>query len=79
MIKVIVKTNTIRARDIVTEATNTPASVFDELGVGTAGSMVNLNGGMLTAADLHSTFADLGVEDGTTVNLNSITKADGAR
>lgn len=78
MIKVLVKTNTTR-QEIITEATDTPAIVFEKANAGVSGAMVNLNGTVLTATDLNSTFEALGVADGATVNLNSIVKADGAR
>ena len=78
MIKVLVKTNTMR-QEVITEVTKTPAQVFEQADAGVAGAMVNLNGTVLTATDLHSTFEALGVADGATVNLNSIVMADGAR
>lgn len=78
MIKVQLKTNTLR-EDINADITSTPASVFDTAGVGTAGSSINLNGTILTATDLNSTFEALGIADGTTANLNCVIKADGAR
>lgn len=74
MIKVIVKTSTTR-KEVTTETSATPASV---LGAGVAGAHVNLNGVILSATDLNSTFEALGVQDGSIVNLNSIVKADGA-
>lgn len=77
MIKVLVKTNVVR-QEVVTEVTSTPNSVFNDLGISIAGSMVNLNGAILYGVDLSSSFAALGVTDGSTVNLNSIIKADGA-
>lgn len=78
MIKVLVKTNTTR-QEVIAEVTETPAQVFEEANAGVSGAMVNLNGTVLTATDLNSTFEALGVADGATVNLNSIVKADGAR
>lgn len=78
MIKVLVKTNTVR-REVVADVNSTPNAVLEDMGVSVAGSVVNLNGTILTATDLNSTFTALGTADGTTVNLNSIVKADGAR
>lgn len=78
MIKVLVKTNTTR-QEIIAEITDTPAQVFERANAGLSGSMVNLNGATLTLTDLHSPFENLGVEEGATINLNSIVKADGAR
>ena len=76
MIRVQVKTNT--ARPVFTkEITDTPASVISEMGLDISGAQINLNGTILTATDLQSTFEALGVVDGTTVNLNSIVKGDG--
>ena len=78
MISVNVRTNTTR-RTVSEDITATPRQVFDELGVDTSTSMVNLNGAMLGAADFNKSFGDLGVEDGSTANLNAIVKMDGAR
>ena len=78
MIKVIIKTNTVRNKEVTAETTTTPAQVFNEIGVSVAGASVNLNGMILTATDLNSSFEALGVADGTVVNLNSVIKADGA-
>lgn len=77
MIKVLVKTNVVR-REVVTELSNTPNAVFEDLGISPAGSMINLNGSTLYGVDLNSSFSSLGVVDGSTVSLNSIVKADGA-
>lgn len=77
MIKVLVKTNVIR-QEVVAEVTSTPNSIFNDLGISVSGSMVNLNGTTLCGVDLSSSFSSLGVDDGSTVSLNSIIKADGA-
>ena len=42
MIKVLVKTNTMR-QEVITEVTKTPAQVFEQADAGVAGAMVNLN------------------------------------
>ncbi len=76
MINVTVKSNTVRST-INTSVDSTPAEVMEKAGVGTEG-MNNLNGTILTATDLHSTFAQLGIADGSSCNLNSVVKADGA-
>ena len=55
MIKVLVKTNTTR-QEVITEVTKTPAQVFEEANAGVSGAMVNLNGTVLSATDLNSTF-----------------------
>lgn len=78
MIKLYVKTNTAR-REVTADVTATPASVFNDMGVSTAGASINLNGTILSATDLNSSFSALGVADGATANLNSIVKADGAK
>ena len=78
MIKVIVKSNTTR-QEVIAEVTKTPAQILEQANVGMSNSVANLNGTPLTATDLHSTFEMLGVADGSTLNLNSIVKADGAR
>ncbi len=77
MIKVLVKTNTLR-REVVADVSSTPIEVLSNVGVGTSGSVVNLNGTILTVTDLNSAFSALGTADGATVNLNCIVKADGA-
>lgn len=78
MIKVFVKSNTTR-KEIIADITSTPAQAFEQANVGFAGAMNNLNGTILTATDLNSSFEALGVAEGDTINLNSIVKADGAR
>lgn len=78
MIKVIVKTNTTR-KEVIVDKAKTPNSIFEEMGVSTSGSTVNLNGSFLTNTQLGHSFETLGYGDGSVVNLNSIVKADGAR
>lgn len=78
MISINVRTNTTR-RTVAEEITATPAQVFENLGIDTSSSMVNLNGTPLGASDFGKTFEQLRVEDGSTANLNAIVKADGAR
>ena len=77
MLSINVRTNTTR-RTVSEDVTATPKQVFAELGVDTSTSMVNLNGTILSGTDFNKTFEELGVEDGTTANLNAIVKADGA-
>ncbi|MBR4335765.1 MAG: hypothetical protein IKP74_04855 [Clostridia bacterium] len=77
MISINVRTNTQR-RTVNEDITATPKQVFEELGVDTSTSMVNLNGTILSGADFNKSFEALGVADGTTANLNAIVKADGA-
>lgn len=78
MIQVRVKTNTAR-KTVNAEINSTPKAVLDEIGVGTNGAAINLNGTILTATDLNAEFSALGVADGSVVDLNSIVKADGAQ
>lgn len=78
MISVNVRTNTTR-RTVNEDITATPRQVFNELGVDTSTSMVNLNGTILSGADFDKSFEALGVSDGAAANLNAIVKADGAR
>lgn len=78
MIQVRVKTSTTR-KTVNTELNSTPSEIFRDLGVSTSGAHMNLNGTILTATDINSTFEQLGVADGAIVDLNSIVKADGAR
>lgn len=77
MISINVRTNTAR-RTVSEDITSTPKKVFEELGIDTKGGMVNLDGTILSATDLNSTFEQLGVSDGRSVNLNSVVKGDGA-
>lgn len=77
MISVNVRTNTTR-RTVNKDITDTPRQVFNELGVDTSTSMVNLNGTILSGADFDKSFESLGVADGSTASLNAIVKADGA-
>ncbi len=77
MLSINVRTNTTR-RTVSQDITATPKQVFDELGVDTSTSMVNLNGTILSGADFNKSFEELGVADGTSANLNAIVKADGA-
>lgn len=77
MISINVRTNTQR-RTVNEDITATPKQVFEELGVDTSTSMVNLNGTILSGADFNKSFEQLGVADGATANLNAIVKADGA-
>ena len=77
MIQVIVGTNTQR-KTVNTEITNTIKSVLDAEGIDTYGSMVNLDGEILSASDLHSTFEQLDVKDGNSVRLTCVVKAQGA-
>lgn len=78
MISVNVRTTTAR-KTVSADITATPKAVFNELGVDTSTSMVNLDGTPLSGSDFNKTFEELGVEDGSTTSLNAIVKADGAR
>lgn len=77
MISINVRTNTTR-RTVSADVTSTPREVFNELGVDTSTSMVNLDGAILSAADFGKSFEELRIADGSTANLNAIVKADGA-
>ena len=77
MLSINLRTNTMR-KTVTTDITTTPREFFEEQGVDTSTSMVNLRGVVLSAGDFDKTFEELNVEDGTTVNLNAIVKADGA-
>lgn len=77
MIRVIVKSNTDRAT-VTVEANDTPNIAFAAADINPASSVCNLNGTILSATDLNSTFEQLGIADGTSCNLNAIVKADGA-
>lgn len=75
MIKIIVKTNTIRKERIM-DIEDSPSKVFDDLSISPIGSVVNLNGSILISSSINDSFKLLGVEDGSTVNLNCVVKAD---
>jgi hypothetical protein len=76
-ITVNLNTNTIRPT-VIKELDDTPFSVLEEFGISTKSNSINLDGVFLKTEDeLKQTFAQLGVKDGGTVNLNSIVKADG--
>ena len=77
MISINVRTNTTR-RTVSRDITDTPRKVFNDLGVNFSTSMVNLDGTILSGADMDVSFDKLGVADGGSVNLNAIVKADGA-
>lgn len=76
MIKVSVK-STSSSFQSITEITNTPANVMDELGILAVG-LVNFNGEMLSANQLNNTFESLGIVDGDEVTIWNIKKSDGA-
>lgn len=78
MIKVLVSTNGFRKREVITDLSSTPASVFSDLGVSTAGTVSYLNGCTLSRQEFNAQFADLDVADGDTVDLTAIVKSDGA-
>ena len=77
MIEINVKTNGTR-RTVNKEVTATPQEVFDEIGVSASNAQVNINGRIISASSMDKSFAALGIEDGSVVNLNSVVKADGA-
>lgn len=77
MIQVNVKTNSTR-RTVNADVTETPAQLFERIGANVSGATNNLNGTILSAADMQQPFSALGVQDGTSVSLNSVVKADGA-
>lgn len=77
MINVNVKSNSVRTT-IIADVTSTPRSVFQQAGIDTSTSQVNVDGIVITGAALDKSFADLHIADGSTVGLNAIVKADGA-
>jgi len=78
MIEIEVRTNDVRTK-VIKDTSTTPAEVFGELGINVSGTMVNLDGKNLSATELGTSFASLGVADGTTVGLRAIIKADGGK
>lgn len=77
MIQVNIKTTSGR-KTITTEVTNTPRSVFEEIGLSTAGQNVSLDGQALTVSELGDTFEALGVKEGSAITIRCVVKADGA-
>ena len=77
MIKVILKNNVSR-KEVITTPDATPKQVLEENGVAYGGAAVNLDGDFLSFEELGETFAAAGVQDGETISLTCIVKADGA-
>lgn len=75
MIKVVLGTNTSR-KTVIVEPNSVVKDVLDNNNVNYMGTTVHMDGIPLTASELHSSFADLGVTD--TVFLVSIIKCDNA-
>lgn len=79
MITINVRTATASGRNtVIKPVTTTPAEVFEELNIDISTSMVNMAGTTLRGSKLNETFEELGVDDGSTVTLSAIVKADGA-
>lgn len=78
MITVKFSSNFINRKIVMKEVTDTPATVFEELGTDPVGSMVSINGNVLSNADLGKTFEENGVADGEEIYLRAVVKADGA-
>ena len=78
MIRVIFKSNTMR-QEVTKEITDTPKSVFEELGVMTENIVANIDGMVLSATDLYSPFSALNIQPGDEIRLNSVVKLDGGR
>lgn len=77
MIKLIVKTTTVRNKEVVTDLSDTPASVFEKLGVSTAGASITLDGRFINGSLLNKSFAELDIKEGAVAYLNNVVKSDG--
>ncbi len=66
------------SRTVNAEMNETPASVFESLGIELNNSSVSLGGVTLKASEVNSTFENLNITDGTTIRLTSVVKGDGA-
>lgn len=77
MIQIRVKAN--GATRIVNKEINaTPAEVFSDLDLEISKAQITVNGTILTASQINSTFETLGVEDGSEVRIGSVVKTDNA-
>lgn len=77
MIQIRVKAN--GATRIVNKEINaTPAEVFSDLDLEISKAQITVNGTILTASQINSTFEALGVEDGSEVRIGSVVKTDNA-
>lgn len=77
MITVSIRTTAERKTAIVTKETvlNT---VLDDNDIDKTGKVFQINGMSLQASELSKTFADFSINDGDTVMLSAVTKADSA-
>ena len=77
MIQIRVKAN--GATRIVNKEINaTTAEVFSDLDLEISKAQITVNGTILTASQINSTFEALGVEDGSEVRIGSVVKTDNA-
>ena len=68
--------NSRYGQQMVNEATDTPRSLFEKLGVAYERGQTSINGRILNGAQIDETFANLGVSGQCT--LTNIIKGDGA-
>ena len=78
MINVSIRTTTERKSTVVDVDTKI-SQVLTDNSIDTTGKVFTLNGANLQTSELGSTFAQCGVEDGQTVMLSAVVKADSAR
>lgn len=78
MVQVKVRTTT-NSSTVLAEINETAAAVLAKAEVETAGKSIQLNGMTLSVKDINTKLNELGVEDGTTVMLGCVQKADSAR
>lgn len=75
MIKVILKTST--RREVIADEKKNILEFLEENEVGD-GCQLILDGTILTQAEIHGSFENLGIKDGDSVRLSAIVKAFGA-
>jgi hypothetical protein len=78
MVQLKIRTTT-NSSQVITDVDSTPMKVFSENSIPVDGKSVQLNGMTLSVTDMNSTFAQLGVADGSTAILGCVQKADSAR
>jgi len=64
-------------KTVATDVSNTPKALLEENNIGINRQSINLDGQQLDSNDINKTFAQLGVTDGTTVQLNVTANKDG--
>lgn len=72
-----VKISAATRKTVSAELSDTPKGLLENNNVGIARQSINLDGQQLDNNDIAKTFAQLGVEEGATVQLNVTANKDG--